>query len=148
MATFTENYSLIKPDGEDYYDVTDFNENMDTLDGLMAAAEQNMEGITEKIGTPSETGQTLFSLLEQGSRITFQSLFKSVQRVKIASPNKTVAISRVNPAKCLVFVERIYNQSDALRSYEYILHADQIEMTTFSNANQDVILAFNILEFY
>ena len=29
MSTFTENYDFIKPDNEDYYDIQDFNENMD-----------------------------------------------------------------------------------------------------------------------
>ena len=37
MSTFTENYNLIKPDEADYYDITDFNENMDTLDAALAA---------------------------------------------------------------------------------------------------------------
>lgn len=43
MAEFTENYNLIKPGEEDYYDVQDFNENMDTIDGVMAATEAAME---------------------------------------------------------------------------------------------------------
>ena len=30
MSTFTENYDFIKPDNEDYYDIQDFNENMDS----------------------------------------------------------------------------------------------------------------------
>ncbi|MBQ2879575.1 MAG: hypothetical protein IJE27_02675 [Anaerotignum sp.] len=147
MATFTENYSLIKPDGEDYYDVADFNENMDTLDAVMAAAEGAVSEVSAKIGTPPAAGQTVFSLLTRGD-ITFASLFKSVQRVSISSPDTSVSIQTVDPAKCLVFVERIYNQTEALRSYEYILHADHIEMTSFSGANKDVTLAFNIIEFY
>lgn len=32
MSTFTENYDFIKPDNEDYYDIQDFNENMDAID--------------------------------------------------------------------------------------------------------------------
>ena len=61
MATYTENYNLIKPDEEDYYDVADFNENMDTLDSAMAAAEAAAEEVSAKIGTPAESGQTVFS---------------------------------------------------------------------------------------
>ena len=37
---FTENYDFIKPDNEDYYDIQDFNENMDAIDAQLAQAEQ------------------------------------------------------------------------------------------------------------
>ena len=147
MATFTENYSLIKPDGEDYYDVADFNENMDTLDAAMAAAETAVNEVSAKIGTPPAAGQTVFSLLTRGD-ITFAYLFKSVQRVRISSPDTSVSIRTVDPAKCLVFVERVYNQNDSLSSYDYVLHADHIEMTSFSGANKDVTLDFSIIEFH
>ena len=36
MSTFTENYDFIKPDNEDYYDIQDFNENMDAIDAQLA----------------------------------------------------------------------------------------------------------------
>ena len=35
MSTYTENYSLIKPDAEDFYNIDDFNENMDVIDETM-----------------------------------------------------------------------------------------------------------------
>jgi len=148
MATFTENYNLIKPDGEDYYDVADFNENMDTLDAVVASVETAAAEVNEKIGTPAASGQTLFSLLAQGSGITFASLFKSVQRVTIASPSTTVSISTVDPAKCLVFVERLYNNSSVLSYYDFKLEASQITMTEMSGGNKDCRLAFTIIEFY
>ena len=40
MSTFTENYDFIKPDNEDYYDIQDFNENMDAIDAQLAQAEK------------------------------------------------------------------------------------------------------------
>ena len=59
MSTFTENYDLIKPGSEDYYDVQDFNENMDTIDAQLAEAEAKiqtihaeLDAISERIGTP------------------------------------------------------------------------------------------------
>ncbi|MBR4016139.1 MAG: hypothetical protein IKI88_08100 [Anaerotignum sp.] len=64
MATFTEHYNLMKPGEEDYYDVLDFNENMDTIDGMMAQMETAAEGISEKIGTPVGS-ETVFSLLHE-----------------------------------------------------------------------------------
>ena len=42
MATFTEHYDLIKPGTDDYYDVADFNENMDAIDTQLYQAEQDM----------------------------------------------------------------------------------------------------------
>ena len=44
MSTFTENYDFIKPDNEDYYDIQDFNENMDAIDAQLAQAEQKVAG--------------------------------------------------------------------------------------------------------
>lgn len=64
MATFTEHYDLIKPGTDDYYDVADFNENMDAIDTQLYQAEQDMAGISEKIGNPGDEGEdTLFGLL-------------------------------------------------------------------------------------
>lgn len=64
MATFTEHYDLIKPGTDDYYDVADFNENMDAIDTQLYQAEQDMAGVSEKIGNPGDEGEdTLFGLL-------------------------------------------------------------------------------------
>ena len=41
MATYTDNFNLIKPSEDDFYDIQDMNENMDTLDGVLAEMEQN-----------------------------------------------------------------------------------------------------------
>lgn len=64
MATFTEHYDLIKPGNDDYYDVADFNENMDAIDTQLYQAEQDLTGVSEKIGNPGDEGtDTLFGLL-------------------------------------------------------------------------------------
>lgn len=64
MATFTEHYDLIKPSTDDYYDVADFNENMDVIDTQMAQTEANVTDIGGKIGEPGDSGDdTLFGLL-------------------------------------------------------------------------------------
>ena len=65
MSTFTENYNLIKPNSEDYYDVSNFNENMDLIDAQMAKTAETMTamleqlnvGSGEKVYTPTETVQ-------------------------------------------------------------------------------------------
>lgn len=35
MATYTENYNLIKPEGTDFYNIDDFNENADAIDSAL-----------------------------------------------------------------------------------------------------------------
>ena len=79
MSTFTENYDFIKPDNEDYYDIQDFNENMDAIDAQLAQAEQkaaaiqasiataeeSLAAINKKLGTPPD-GQSISSLLQNG----------------------------------------------------------------------------------
>lgn len=68
MATETTNYSLTKPDETDYYDVADFNDNMDIIDVAMAATAtqvgtvgDTLDQIATYIGTPENEGDTLFS---------------------------------------------------------------------------------------
>lgn len=71
MSTFTEHYSLIMPSSEDYYDVQDFNENTEALDGLLYEQEraiadvgEKVDGVAEKIGGPGDEGEdTLFGCL-------------------------------------------------------------------------------------
>ncbi len=49
MATFTTNYDLIKPGTEDYYDIADFNENMDAIDGQLSLTEQEMTKVKQEL---------------------------------------------------------------------------------------------------
>ena len=83
MSTFTENYDFIKPDNEDYYDIQDFNENMDAIDAQLAKAEQkaaaiqasiataeeSLAAINKKLGTPPD-GQSISSLLQNGGSVS------------------------------------------------------------------------------
>ena len=49
MATFTTNYDLIKPGNDDYYDIADFNENMDAIDGQLSLTEQEVTKVKEEL---------------------------------------------------------------------------------------------------
>lgn len=158
MATYTENYNLIKPGAEDYYDVEDFNNNMDTLDGVMAAAANELEGvsgkmdtaqnsidsISSKIGTPP-SGQSLVSMLQSGG-----SVIRSTQRVSLLNSEgtqSTVTIQPVNPAKCFMFSERLKNDYQTLSDYDYTLTSTAIHVThTWMVANA-LHLGFWIVEF-
>ena len=76
MATYTEHYNLLKPDTEDFYDISDFNENMDLLDTQLMQMEAEAEStgsavaeVSQKIGTAADEGSdTLFGLVKQGAQ--------------------------------------------------------------------------------
>ena len=160
MATFTENYNLIQPGTEDYYDVADFNENMDTIDAQLAASEKavgtvgskvdtaqrSINGIASAIGTPP-SGQTVVSLLQNGG-----SVIRSIQRVvyTCAEDNRlggTVAIKTINPAKTFVFSERLANGSNNTTAYDYTVQSDSI-IVTHGYSNPDwVKIGFWVVEF-
>lgn len=91
MATFTTNYDLIKPGNDDYYDIADFNENMDAIDGQLSLTEQevtkvkeevealknsmgqneSLSAIDKKIGTPADqTNTTLFGAIAVHKKAT------------------------------------------------------------------------------
>ena len=144
MATYTENYNLIKPDSEDYYDIQDFNDNMDSVDTLLAEAEAATESINEKIGTPTEAGQTLFSLLQNGSAAGFTAI-KSLQRVVCPeNKNQDFPINTVVPENCLVLSQRLFDASNTgCCSFEYTLTATSLHAT----CNSLISVEFWIIEF-
>lgn len=47
--TYTENYHLKKPDGEDFIDIEDLNQNMDAIDAQLKAQAQKAEGDGTKV---------------------------------------------------------------------------------------------------
>ena len=86
MATYTDNFNLIKPSEDDFYDIQDMNENMDTLDGVLEEMEQSqtllaqnqeevqsgIDVLTQRVGTPDDVGEdTLFGLMKQGGEEKF-----------------------------------------------------------------------------
>lgn len=103
MSTFTEHYNLILPSTEDYYDIQDFNENTEALDGLLYEQEQAMAGVKEtaeeisqKIGSPEDEGEdTLFGVLaNQSSTEPILVPSDTVQRVLLQ--NITVPYNNFN----------------------------------------------------
>ena len=153
MSSFTENYNLIKPANEDYYDVQDFNENMDTIDAQLAVAEKGMEatlqgvqGIAATLGTPPK-GQTVASLLQNGG-----SVIRSIQHLMYKPTNAsmnsgTVSIRPVNLEKTVVFSERLANVRDDLLWYEYTLTEDAILLNHFPCDGNTLKIGFWIVEF-
>ncbi|MBO8435126.1 MAG: phage tail protein, partial [Tyzzerella sp.] len=65
MANYTENFRLKKPEPEDFYDIEDFNGNMDILDSKVKSLDdsntilkESMEILKSDVGTTKDTGGT------------------------------------------------------------------------------------------
>lgn len=160
MSTFTENYDFIKPDNEDYYDIQDFNENMDAIDAQLAQAEQkaaaiqasiataeeSLAAINKKLGTPPD-GQSISSLLQNGG-----SVIRSIQYVVYAAPKTpsyggTVTIQTVNLEKTFVITERLNNISDSLINFSYTLSSNAITVKHTGCDVDTVKIGFWVVEF-
>lgn len=160
MSTFTENYDLIKPDNEDYYDIQDFNENMDAIDAQLAQAEQKVAAIQASIATAEETlaainkklgtppdGQSISSLLQNGG-----SVIRSIQYVVYAAPKTpsyggTVTIQTVNLEKTFVITERLNNNFDSLLNFSYTLSSNAITVKHTGCDVDTVKVGFWVVEF-
>lgn len=142
---FTEHYSLIKPSTADYYDIQDFNENMDAIDAQMAQAESTMGEISDKIGSP-EGGETVFSLLKGGKA----GLIQSIQRVVYKNATYTggsVAINEVDTGKCFVLFERLKDTGSGLTRVDYTLEKNALNITHASSTENSIVFGFWIIEF-
>lgn len=153
MATFTENYNLIKPSEEDYYDVQDFNENMDTIDEQMKETETETQSINEKIGVSTDTeGETVFGHL---NRIEANSqkgnhIVKCVQRIRFSAPAHAsvteVPITPVDLDRTFVIFEPPKNTNVTIG---YTLNETTLSVNHTSFAEPGGVKAnFQIIEFY
>ncbi len=156
MATFTENYNLIKPGEEDYYDVQDFNENMDAIDAQLMETEQEMAGVSEKIGVSGDTGsETVFGRLAQlaANTSTTGSAIKSAQYVTYSlskdATSGTCKLKTVDPKKCFVIMERLCDNSGSLAYLRYTLSATELSLSHISySTSHTIVFGFWIIEFY
>ena len=149
MSTYTENYSLINPDAEDFYNIEDFNENMDVIDETMTKQAEAMDEVSEKIGNPDDSGnQTIFGKLNNSGG----GCIKSIQRVEIVlkanGGSNTTNINTVDPAKCLVFLDRLDDETGFDSEISYTLNSTNLTVTTKSGYSVNIKLLFQIAEFY
>lgn len=110
-------------------------------------------GIKEKIGQPEDEGTvTLFGKLNgflnedgQGVRVV-----KSIQRIVCSNTGSanTITIRPVNPERCIVLTERLYNAGDYLFNYSYDLKADTLTAHVSGGSTQSCRIGFWIIEFY
>ncbi len=155
MAKYTENFNLIKPEDDEYYDVTDFNENMDIIDAELGAVAEsaNSAEIADKIGQPEDSIlSTVFGKLNgfispdgQGVRI-----IKSLQSYILTGRpqnDHTIKISPVNSERCIVYAER-QGSSSNLMSYNYTLTDTLFTAFLAGNNTVNQQVRFWIIEFY
>ena len=147
MATYTETYNLVKPDETDGYDVTVFNENWDTLDTELTTTAAQTESISDKIGSPNDTGtNTVFGKLNAGS-----SFIKSIQStdigIKANGGNVNLSLQTVNPSRCLVIMQRLKDDTHLNTKVIYTLSETNINVTTTCSTSGDLYLRFQIIEF-
>lgn len=153
MATYTENFDLIKPDDEEYYDVADFNANMDIIDEALAES----AGGADKIGEPSDTGlNTVFGKMNgfisedgQGVRI-----IKSIQRITDSLrgseswATKTYPIKPVNLERSLIIMERLGGDTDFTPGITYTPAENSITISYYFSTVHTAYLGFWVIEFY
>ena len=149
MATYTENYNLTMPEEDDRYNIEAFNENFETIDTLMAESESNITTVNEKIGTPIEEGQTIFSLLQNNTGSEGLTAIKSIQHFILGCTNgqssttKTLSPSVV-AANCIVLMQPL-TESSMISNYS--LSNTGLTMSHAAGMNSNHKFDFWIIEF-
>lgn len=134
MATFTENYGLRKPGQEDFYNIADFNGNMDAIDGALARNDAE----TARLG----------ALLEKGS-----GGIKSLQscRIAIGSHNGSAAktLRKTEKEKSLVLLQRLLDQSAMFTKVDYQFDGETLTVSTANDSSSkcSLLLEFWVVEF-
>lgn len=144
MATYTENYDLKKPGKDDFYNIDDFNGNMDIIDNALAETSE----INEKIGNPEDAEtDTVFGKLNKGN-----SPVKSIQTVDFEmtfdSKTHTKTLDTVvDPKKCFVSMMRLRDRSGLYGRINFTLEATAIHVTpTYGSETSELALRFQIIE--
>lgn len=147
---YSENYNFALPEDEDNYDISPLSENFETLDCILSENESAVGEINNKIGTPTESGQTLFSLLANSSSSVGLTAIKSMQRISSGNlqekTTKTVKINSIDPTKCLCILERLQDNSTITEKIDYTLTENSVTFTA-PGLNYILIVGLWIIEF-
>lgn len=93
MATYTTHYGFKKPADSDFYDIGDFNTNMDTMDEIMFSTEKQQLDISKKIGNPTDTTEdTVMGKLNQNKN-NGTTYFYNPNSVKEVLVNEEIVLS-------------------------------------------------------
>ena len=177
MSTMTENYNLVKPDADDYYDVQDFNENMDIIDTQLAQTELAAEEIVSEIRNISEDisemSDDIFNVSTSVAAVSTaigtsadsdsSTLFGKLNGIKFIKSIQTIileanynnkafstTIQTIDPDRCMVLTEKIVFIHDPEVGYNYELTANSISLTLplIAGYSKTGKFRFQIIEFY
>ncbi len=154
MAKYTENFNLIKPEDDEYYDVADFNENMDIIDEALA----KNEGSSDKIGLPEDTvPNTVFGKLNgfissdgMGVRIIKSIQWQAASISGTTSASKDYALNTlVEPSRCIVLPYRLFDNSGYIGGFSFSLSSDTLHVDFNGKTPSSIVnIGFWIIEFY
>ncbi|NLK36922.1 MAG: hypothetical protein GX299_02415 [Epulopiscium sp.] len=167
MATYTTNYQLKKPDQEDFFDITDANQNMDTLDAeLFALAsalgdsqiQPSLDSIIATLGTTDNTGGSQTSgtvmaklnAIQQKISLIPTSVVKSIQKGSVSGDTTnsvSVSISPVNPQKSIVLLNNYNTTSVYCGTYLSSLSSNSLYIKMAATSDR-TITSWQVIEFY
>ena len=157
--TNTTNYGFNLPDGEDFYNIEDFNENMEKIDTLMFESElaisdmsSNITGLIGKtndsVGTTSSgTVMGKLNKIISNSSSTTSSVIRKI--TKGVSESETVTVSLTNASKCFVILNcnvGVSGSSQALGDCVHLVSLTSTKMTV--SCDHSYGYSYQIIEFY
>ena len=137
MATYTENYNLILPEEDDFYNVEDFNENFRSMDTALSTVEAALESIDQKLDQMAGKSS---------------SAVKSIQTIittdfNTNNANLTESIQTVEPSRCIVIADKLMDSTGGSAKFSYTLSANNITVSCSGPSGYGKMM-FQIVEFY
>ncbi len=131
----TVNYGFNMPDLEDFYNIEDFNENMESIDTIMYENELAVNDMSSEIksviGETADTGATASTGTVMGKLNYIISAPSSPIKkiIKGVSSSETVTISVSDPDKCIVILNCEVGVSGSSQAYGDGVHLVSLTAT-------------------
>lgn len=147
---YSENYGLALPQDEDGFDIGPISENFQEMDEILAEQDRLAAEISEKIGEPAESGQTLFSLLGQksgGGLTGIRSIQRIVYTLATNKAKDSVSIEPVTAANCIGIFDLHYTTYEHTPKVLYTIKDTEVEFEFSQNSANTTIVGLWIVEF-
>lgn len=142
--TTTSNYNLNMPSQEDFYNIDDINENMQTIDGTLFDIEKSTTDLSQKVGNTNDTGATQstgtvmgkLNNIMKATQNSNPSVIRRIQRGNITSTGKqTIEINITDANKTMVIFSTNYI-SGSSSSHRF---GSAVSLISLTNTNMTVI---------
>lgn len=157
---YTDNYKLRLPDRDDYYNVEDFNYNANSIDGILKAADDRINGKSDQkhihsIDDVTGLGDVLagFSkeyFITSGFSVLFEKVedseFGNVANITVKISRKDIALN--NGCRLCVFIKNLEIKDFPLNrnGYSHYVIIDGVSYVCSTNSNvileNDCVLTF------